>query len=331
MTLMRRSALMAALSLSGAGCGGGGGGQPAGPDAAAGDPLPTVQESQCHAAGWQREVVDAAGLRRLVLWKAPAGPWSGGAIVVMHGGGGSHTNFCVANVALIEPQVRFTTLALARGWAVFLLDSSDRVSDDSGRLCGKVWDDESRPRANLDLPFIDRVLHELIPSRRPAGSRADLYLTGLSSGGYMSTRAATRFGASISAFAPVSAGDPYGWTRDCTPRAGDRPNVFGIAFDLETRRQIVEPDACAGTLFPNERAWDGAEVSPKPAWRVLHHVHDGIHDRSCVQKLRLQLSARGYPEAPPLTLEGGSRSADLHYWLDEYNVPLLDFFASRRR
>jgi poly(3-hydroxybutyrate) depolymerase len=290
-----------------------------------------VQETQCYAAGWQRLVLPVAGLPRLVLWKAPPGAWSGGAIVVMHGGGGQHTNFCVANVALIAPQVRFTAAALAQGYAVFLLDSSDRVTDREGRLCGKVWDDELRARPNLDLPFVEELLRVAIPARRPAGSRADLYLTGLSSGGYMTTRAATHLGDLVTAFAPVSSGDPYGWFRDCSPRPGDRANVFGAAFDNETRRQITEPGACDAAATPNEQPWDGVAAARRPPFRLFHHAQDGIHDRSCAEKLRRQLVQHGYPETPPFTLDGGTRSADAHYWQDAYNAELLAFFASQRR
>ena len=71
--------------------------------------------------------------------------------------------------------------------------------------------------------------------------------------------------------------------------------------------------------------------SPKPVFRLFHHLEDGIHDRSCVAKLRHQLLAHGYPESAPFTLSGGTRSADLHYWQDDYNVPMLDFFAAQRR
>lgn len=324
---MRR--LLACLLLCSALAACGGGGSAAG-DAGSGAP-PSAQELQCQAAGWQRLVVPAAGLQRLVLWKAPAGGWPAGALLVMHGGGGSHTNFCAANVALIEPQVRFTEAALAQGFAVFLLDSSDTVTDHAGQLCGKVWDDEVRARPNLDLPFIESLLRQQIPALRPAGSRTDIYLTGLSSGGYMATRAATRFGDLVTAFAPVSSGDPYGWARDCTRRATDRPNVFGIAADLETGRPISEPGACAAASYPNEKPWDGAGLVPKPAWRVFHHADDGIHDRSCVDKLRSQLTARGYPQTAPFMLQGGGRSADAHYWLDAYNAPLLAFLAAQRR
>ena len=80
--------------MSLAGCGGGSGGaEPLDPG-----PAPTVQEQQCQARGWAREVILAQGQTRLLLWKAAAGPWTRGALVVLHGGGGSHTNYCVANV-----------------------------------------------------------------------------------------------------------------------------------------------------------------------------------------------------------------------------------------
>ena len=294
-------------------------------------PVATVQESQCIALGWQRLLIDAAGSPRVVLWKAPAGAWTRGAIVVMHGGGGQHANFCVANVELIAPQVRFTELALAQGFAVFLPDSSDRVTDNAGRLCGKVWDDEVRVRDNLDLPFIQGLLATAVPQLRAPGSRSEIFLTGLSSGGYMAVRAASRLADRVSAFAPVSSGDPYGWTRDCAPRAGDRSNVFGVAFDNESGRQITEPGACSATAYPNEMAWDGAALAARPAWKVFHHAQDGIHDLSCVEKLRAQLKARGYPELATFRLDGGTRAAANHYWLYDYNQPLLDFFASRLR
>ncbi|MDP3617851.1 MAG: alpha/beta fold hydrolase [Rhodoferax sp.] len=310
-------------------CSCGGGGQ-----AALSDPGPTPpatpQELQCQATGWAREVVTSSGLQRLLLWKGPA-VWTRGAIVVLHGGGGSHTNFCVANVPLIAAQVRFTELALAQGFAVFLLDSSDQVRDSEGRICGKVWDDEVRDRANLDLPFVEDVMRRLIPGQRPTGSRSEVFVAGHSSGGYMAVRVASRFAGLVTAFAPVSSGDPYGWFRDCTPRAGDRANVFGGGFDIETRRQIIEPGACEATSYPNERAWDGASSAPKPAFRQFHHAQDGINDRSCVAKVRTQLLARGYPQATPFTLDGASRSIDAHYWLDDYNDPILTFFMSRLR
>jgi hypothetical protein len=326
---MTRKALVAVLlgtfvALPSA-CGGSG---DAGGDDAAPEPAPTVQEQQCYGAGWQRLVVRTQGLARLVLWKGPAGAWTRGAIVVLHGGGGAHTNFCVANVALIAPQVRFTEAALARGFAVFLLDSSDQVTDEAGRVCGKVWDDEVRSRANLDLPFIEQVVRQEVPARRPAGSATALFVTGHSSGGFMTVRSATRIGAPITAFAPVSSGDPYGWVRDCTRRPGDRPNVAGVGLDRETGRQIVEVGACDAPAYPNEKPWDAPAAGARPPFRVFHHADDGIVDRTCLEKQRRQLAAHGYAETPPFTLTGGARSADAHSWHDGYNQPLLDWFST---
>lgn len=318
-----------------AACGGGGGS--AGTSGAATNPPPppaaTVQEQQCNQAGWRSEVLTIGSppgptsQSRRVLWKAPAGAWSNGALVVMHGGGGQHTNFCVANVELIAPQVRFTELALAQGFAVFLLDSADQITDNAGQLCGKVWDDELRSRANLDLPFIDEVLGRLIPPLRPPGSRQAMFLVGHSSGGYMAVRAATHVPERVSAFVPVASGDPYGWTRDCTRRDGDRPNVAGVGHDNEAGRVISESGACSAAAFPNEKPWDGGGSRPRPPFRVFHHAQDGINDRSCVDKVRNQLVARGYPESPPFTLDGGARSVDVHYRLDAYNAPLLAWLA----
>lgn len=320
-------ASVAVFALSLAGCGGGSGGAtPLDPG-----PAPTVQEQQCQARGWVREVILVQGQSRLVLWKAAPGPWTRGALVVLHGGGGSHTNYCVANVESIAAQVRFTDQALARGFAVFLLDSSDQITDHENRLCGKVWDDEVRTRANLDLPFVGELLALVIPARRPAGSRAEVFVTGHSSGGYMTVRLASHFADRISAFAPVASGDPYGWYRDCTRRAGDRPNVFGAGFDAETRRQIIEPDACRASAYPNERPWDGGSIAVKPPFKIFHHAQDGINDRSCVDKIRLQLAARGFPQEAAFTLDGGPRSAEAHAWQDAYNAPLLDFFESQAR
>ncbi|MBE2264316.1 MAG: alpha/beta fold hydrolase [Burkholderiaceae bacterium] len=311
-------------------CACGGGGSTAASSGLGAAAEPTPQELQCQKAGWAREVVSSTGLKRLVLWKAPD-VWTRGAVVIMHGGGGTHTNFCVANVSSIATQVRFTDMALAQGFAVFLIDSSDQVSDNDGRICGKVWDDEVRARANLDLPFIEDLLRRVIPGKRPSSGRTEIFVTGHSSGGYMAVRAASHFPELVTAFAPVAGGDPYGWSRDCTRRPGDRDNVAGVGLDNETRRQISESGACEASNYPNEKTWDDSPSASKPPFRQFHHAQDGINDRSCVAKVRAQLLARKYPEEPPFMVDGGSRSAAAHSWLDEYNTPLLEFFASRLR
>jgi hypothetical protein len=271
-------------------------------------------------------------LERRILWKAPDGPWTKGAVVVLHGGGGHHFQFCVANTPIIEPQVRFTSMALAEGFAVFLLESSDRVTDNEARPCGKVWDDEVRERPNLDLPFIERVLRTVIPEAKPPGSRDEIFVTGLSSGGYMTVRASTRFGNLITAFAPVSSGDPYGWHRVCEKGVSRRDTVHGAGYDNETGKRISEPESCRSARYPNEKPWDGAGTRRKPIFRIFHHAYDGINDRSCGDKVAALLRRHGYPEEPAFRLIGDQRrSLANHLWLDEYNRPILEFFSDQLR
>lgn len=296
----------------------------------------TAQERQCISRGWRRLLVQANGAARALLWKGPEGVWRNGAMMVFHGGGGQHVNWCIANHRLLEPQIGFTDLAMAEGFAVFLLNSSDRITDNEGRLCGKVWDDEVRGRANLDLPVIGRIMRDVIPSLRPAGSRRAIFMTGLSSGGYMTVRAATHFDDLVAGFVPVSSGDPYGWHRKCDPALARvrRKNVHGVGFDNETGRNIYERDACRAAAHPNEKAWESARPRAKPTFMLAHHAEDGVNDISCGEKAAAQLRRRGYPEHPPLVLRGGRRSLANHFWQEAYTRPILEFFsgvAARRQ
>ncbi|MBL8521196.1 MAG: hypothetical protein JNK75_11035 [Betaproteobacteria bacterium] len=289
----------------------------------------TPQERQCMARGWKRVAITVEGVPRKLLWKAGGGAWPKGALIVLHGGGGEHFQWCVANAPILEPQVSFSEGAVAEGFAVFLLNSSDLITDNADRRCGKVWDDEVRRRPNLDLPFIGTVLREFVPMVRPANSRREMFMTGLSSGGYMTVRAATHFDHLVTAFAPVSSGDPYGWHRRCEAGTTARKAVHGAGFDNETMKQITERDACVAAAYPNEKPWDSAKPAIKPAFRVFRHAEDGINDASCNRKVSQRLREQGYRGAPDFELQGGRRSLANHLWLDAYNRPILDFFSSQ--
>lgn len=288
------------------------------------------QERQCVERGWRATTVGVADLDRRVLWQGPRGSWSRGAILVLHGGSGRHFQFCVANVGFLEPQVAFTRLALDSGFAVFLLDSSDRPRDNEDRPCGKVWDDEVRTRPNLDLPFIDRVAAQLIPSVRPAGANPALFIAGLSSGGFMTVRAATHFDDRFTAFAAVSAGDPYGWHRVCEKGMTSRTDVHGVGYDNETRQIVSQPGACRAGAYPKEKPWDRGSGRVKPTFRLFHHANDGILDVSCTEKLQTQLLRHGFAEEPAVRLDGGTRGLASHLWQDAYNTPMIEFFSRRR-
>jgi len=290
------------------------------------------QERQCMERGWQRLALGVAGYERRLLWSAPTGPWRRGAILVMHGGGGAHFQWCVANADIVAPQVRFTEAALRAGFAVFLLDSTDKVADLEGRPCGKVWDDEVRPRPNLDLPFIAEVARSIVPGLRPAGSAPSLFVVGLSSGGFMTVRAATEMPDLFTAVAPVSAGDPYGWHRLCIAGATGRSNVHGYGLDNETRKRIDAEESCRADAYPNERPWPARATSSRPAVRRFLDRDDGILDPSCSDKLGVQLRRHGYAEAPPFEIAAKGRRGYLpHLFQDAYIRPLLDFFAQHSR
>ena len=301
----------------------------AGPGDAGLDAGWTANELGCLDAGWARELVTVDGRARQVWWRAPVGPWTQGAILVLHGGGGRASDFCHGG-PLVQPQVEFSALAHARGFAVFALDSTDGVvTDAQGRTCGKRFDFSVLPRANVDLPFIEHVGQQVVPALRPAGSRPERFLTGLSTGGYMTIRAASTFDDWVTAFAPVSAGDPYGTDTLCDPTLSPRDSAVGILVDRETRLEITNDGACTSPDggFPNESPWSSTQPSVKPAFRQFHHASDGIVDLTCMWKANATLLANGYRgSAPALVPAVASESALLHLWLRVYNQPLVDFF-----
>jgi len=286
-------------------------------------------ESACREQGWREETVEAAGLARKALWKGPAGPWTKGAILVLHGGGGEAAHFC-AGGRLVQPQVRFARMSVERGFAVFALEATDDlVTDARGRPCGKRFDFSVLDRPNRDLPYVEAVLGRLVPTRRPAGSRPAVFMAGLSTGGYMTIRAATRFDDRVAAFAPVSAGDPYGTDTDCDVRLSRRTSAKGILTDRETGKEIVEAGACRASGYPGESPWEGAGGGRKPAFKQFHHEKDGIVDLSCMRKASALLERHGYRNAGDFVVEDpGPRRLVHHLWRDDYNAPILDFFEA---
>ncbi|MDZ4866883.1 MAG: hypothetical protein SGI91_06135 [Alphaproteobacteria bacterium] len=288
-----------------------------------------AREQKCIDNGWAR-IVDQAGRR--LLWKGPSDRWAHGAIIVMHGGGGFADHWCHESFDIVATQVAFANAAVAQGFAVFTLDSTDRVSDREGRVCGKVWDDEVRNRANIDLPFLETLLRDTIPRLRPRGSGNGIFLTGLSSGGFMTVRAATHFDGLVTAFAPVSSGDPYGWHRVCDASLSPRRTVFGVGLDNETKKQIPEEGSCRASAYPNEMPWDTQKPPKKPPFKLFQHEKDGVHDFSCHEKVRTQLTAHGYPDAGPFVVRDEGRRRFVHHlWQSAYTQAVLDFFKSQAR
>ncbi len=285
-------------------------------------------ERRCIRDGWQKISLDVAGRQRSLLYKGPEGKWQKGVIMVLHGGGGEAAQFC-SGWRMVKPQIAFTEMALARGFAVIVLESTDDVvTDAQGRVCGKRFDFSVLERPNIDLPYIGQVLDDVIPSKRPAGSSQAVFMTGLSTGGYMTIRAATYFADRITAFAPVSAGDPYGTDPICDTSLSRRKSAKGILVDRETNAQIIEDDACEAPSYPGESAWPGADGRTKPVFKQFQDASDGIVDLSCMKKAGKMLVKEGYVDSGAYIIPAsGKKDVFKHLWQDAYNEPILDFFA----
>lgn len=290
----------------------------------------SASEQACVNRGWSRALFRVNGVDRKVMWKAPEGQWTSGAITVLHGGGGKADDFCTGG-DWVQPQIAFTDLALQNGFAVFALDSTDGlVTDSVGRPCGKRFDFAVANRPNLDLPYIEQVLSSLIPEHRPVGSNPKIFITGLSTGGYMTTRAASHFDGLVTAFAPVSAGDPYGTDPVCDPSLSARDSAIGILVDRETGLEIVTDDACLASSYPHESPWESQNPAAKPRFRQFQHQKDGIVDFSCAQKATLAIRAAGYADQGAFVVNAaGPKNPGLHLWLNVYNQPLIDFFKAQ--
>lgn len=285
-------------------------------------------EKQALASGWQRVTVEVGGEQRQLMWKAPKGQWRG-AIVALHGGGGSYSNFA-SNIRLGQAMVEFGQQALERGFAVFSLDSGWNLAKDSeGRGFGKRWDCFAREQGNnVDLPFIEKVLDEVIPAKRPAGSGPSLFLTGISNGGYMTILAASHFPNKVVAFAPVSAGDPYGTELDlATEPRWERDTAPGVFRDRASGLKISEVGA--GKSDRNELAWPEPGSVNMPSFKQFHHEGDLIVEVSNMHKANRQLLIHGFKDKGAVVLKaGGRKSLQKHFWMPEYNGPILDFFES---
>ena len=286
-------------------------------------------EQACLKKGWDKITIDVATLSRKALVKKPTGFWSSGAIIVLHGGGGSHSNFC-GDVSLNKPMGDFSDLAVREGFAVFSLDSAVNVATDpQGRGIGKRWDSlATENRKNVDLPFIEKVITQVIPSLRPEKSAKGIYLTGISNGGFMTTLAATHLSDKIQAFAPVSAGDPYGTYFDMgTKPPLERRCAPGLWRDNETLRSINEKGACTSEKVSNEKPWKGAVPVKKPPFKQFHHEGDGGCDFSCMEKAKKQLIQQGYRDAGAFVIKSANnRSIMNHFWKEQYNPKIIEFF-----
>tara|TARA_R110002049_G_scaffold21045_27_gene77458 strand:+ start:3231 stop:5114 length:1884 start_codon:yes stop_codon:yes gene_type:complete len=285
--------------------------------------------AECKERLWQTVSMDIQGEQRDLLWRAPAeGAWTRGAIVVMHGGGGASSDWCVEG-ALTHDMLALTEAAIEAGFAVFSLNSSG-FTDDTGQDCGKRFDALSPPEENGDIAYIEQVIGATIPGLRPAGSNEKIFMTGISNGGFMTTRASTHFDDSIAAFAPVAAGDPYGSMITCPATEVEEDKLRpGGYLDKESMLAISVVDACALPSSTREMAWESKNPVNYPPFMLLHHKKDGAVDLSCMDKAKGNLLSRGYDLRGTFLIDDDTpRNLEAHYWQPEYGPEILEFFQS---
>jgi pimeloyl-ACP methyl ester carboxylesterase len=291
-------------------------------------------ERECLKKGWKQVLVNVKGIERKILWKGPSQKWTFGAIIALHGGGGTYSNFG-SNIPLGAPMVEFGNLAVNEGFAFFSIESTwGLVTDSGGRDCGKRWDCIAQEgKENIDLPFIGAVLTDIIPKLRPSGSAGDIFMTGISNGGFMTVLASTSFPDKITAFAAVSSGDPYGTYMDMgTHPPRERVSAPGVFRDNETNTDISQKGAAYARTYPREKKWPEMRNVNVPLFRQFHHRGDGACDISCMEKARLMLVRHGYKDHGPFIIEDSSgRSVLNHFWNVLYNRPILEFFKTGAR
>ena len=198
-------------------------------------------------------------------------------------------------------------MAIEAGFAVFSLDSGWNLAVDAqGRPYGKRWDCIAQTyRRNVDLPFIEAVLKTTIPRLRPKGSRACVFMTGISNGGFMTILAAAYFPDMMTAFAPVSAGDPFGTYIDLgtEPRL-KRPTAPGVFRDNETGKLTVERGGAEAADYPHEVPWPSVKAATRPKFKQFHHEGDLLVDMSFMRKAEKQLEKHGFQNAGPFIISG---------------------------
>ncbi len=297
------------------------------------DQIAKQLQSECIAKGWQHREAILDGRSRQLMWKGPA-RWDNGVIIFFHGGGGVDSNICANYLALDEPMVRFGERAVAEGFAVVALDSTQGlVKDPAGLDCGKRWDALAHDGQNIDLKAVEGLITDVIPRIRPSGSAPDIFMTGISDGGFMTILAATHLSRYVTAFAPVSAGDPYGTVADCKSGRWLRPTAPGVLKDRETGVSIADKGA-GGPGMANELTWPAPTGAALPAFRQFHHMGDGAVDLSVMYKARRMLTAHGFRGVEPFIINASERGFRNHFWKDPYTEQILNFFrmnAGRHR
>ncbi|MGH1352226.1 MAG: hypothetical protein ACRBBN_15665 [Methyloligellaceae bacterium] len=283
-------------------------------------------EQKCIKKGWTKMRVTVSGHERKILFKMPRQNVKG-AVIVLHGGSGSYSNFC-SGIWIGKPMVQFSELALQEAFAVFSLDSGwNSFTDENGNLCGKRWNSFGQNnKANRDLDFIKAVATKHIPLKLPVSARRNIFMSGISNGGYMTILSSVYLSKWITAFAPVSAGNPFSTRIDCKRRFADRPMAPGRFFHT-SGNMINSNDACKDNhikLLPKRNSGI--------AFKQFHHKGDSLVDLSCMNEAQHFLVKNGFKDRGAyIASDNGGKRLWKHFWLGRYNEGIISFFKERLR
>ena len=148
----------------------------------------------------------------------------------------------------------------------------------------------------------------------------------------MTILASTQLNDKIRAFAPVSAGDPYGIDIECGDHSTLRKNAPGRWYDKDTRIEMGKKGACSADRLPDKEQAADERPGQNLPFKQFHHEGDPAVDISCMGKAQRLLTQEGYQDAGPYILKNvGPRRLWKHFWLGRYNAVLLEFFKSQVR
>jgi hypothetical protein len=69
----------------------------------------------------------------------------------------------------------------------------------------------------------------------------------------------------------------------------------------------------------------------KLPFKQFHHQGDGACDFSCMEKARAWLVKNGFKDDGAYILSRGRRKITSHFWQNEYNEPMINFFKKYAR
>ena len=145
----------------------------------------------------------------------------------------------------------------------------------------------------------------------------------------MTILAATKFHNDLSAIAPVSAGNPFSTYFDMTTHPlFERTCAPGVFRDSDTQQKINRRNACQSEIARDSPVLNrpGNKAGKKIPFKQFHHQGDAGCDFSCMVKARRQLVDLGFKDDGAYILERGRRKIASHFWQNDYNEPIIQFF-----